>query len=116
MHKRKLAICWSLNGLLLLLLAAPLHGFSTQYRGNTQHPTLAEHCYYAELELAVPRNGTVFPLDRLDFCAQVYCREDYVLMIKHCDRMQLADGCHFTPNDYTKPYPDCCPTRICSGA
>ncbi|XP_017871973.1 PREDICTED: uncharacterized protein LOC108619736 [Drosophila arizonae] len=109
---RKLEMCWIPIGI-CLMLAGELQGFSTQYRGNTKHPTLPDHCFYAELKLAVPRNGTVYPVDQFDFCAKVYCREDYVLIIKHCDRMQLADGCYFTPNDYTKPYPDCCAMRIC---
>ncbi|KAL7743435.1 hypothetical protein ACLKA6_018576 [Drosophila palustris] len=89
-------------------------GFSTQYRGNTKHPTLSEHCYYEELKLAVPLNETVYPVNQLHFCAKVYCREDYVLMIRHCDRMQLQNGCEFGPNDYTLPYPDCCAQLDCN--
>ncbi|EDV91805.1 uncharacterized protein LOC6566350 [Drosophila grimshawi] len=96
-----------------LILSGSVLGFSTQYRGNTQHPTIPEHCYYAELELAVRRNDTSFPVDVPHFCAQVHCRDDYVLMIKHCDRIQLANGCVFTSNDYSLPYPDCCARLEC---
>ncbi|XP_034490750.1 uncharacterized protein LOC117794268 [Drosophila innubila] len=110
---------WNLD-ILLALLIIPCSmliphsvGFSLQYRGNTKHPTLPDHCYYDELQLAVPLNDTVFPVNESYFCAKVYCREDYVLMIKHCDRMQLRNDCQFTPYNYTLPYPDCCAQLVC---
>ncbi|KAH8288255.1 hypothetical protein KR044_008243 [Drosophila immigrans] len=111
MRRWNLDIFFCLAG--VIFLASQVLAFSTQYRGNTKHPTLAEHCYYEELELAVPLNETAFPVNHGDFCAKVYCREDYVLMIKHCDRMQLGNRCRFTVSDYTKPYPDCCAKQIC---
>ncbi|KAH8395947.1 hypothetical protein KR222_002238, partial [Zaprionus bogoriensis] len=107
MCRCQLTIC------LFLLASGAVFGFSTQYRGNARHPTLRGHCYYEELELAVSINQTVYPVNQLDFCARVYCREDYVLILRHCDRMQLAAGCYFTPNDYTLSYPDCCAQRVC---
>ncbi|ALC48969.1 CG15199, partial [Drosophila busckii] len=77
---------------------------------------LTDHCYYEELGLSVPLNDFVYPVNQTDFCANVYCREDYVLMIKHCDRMQLAHGCYFTDNNYTLPYPQCCAQLVCENA
>lgn len=46
------------------------------------HTALPAHCYYEELDLAVPVNATLYPVNHADLCAQIYCREDYVLMLR----------------------------------
>ncbi|KAH8387970.1 hypothetical protein KR093_010722 [Drosophila rubida] len=98
---------------LVLMLTSQVPGFALQYRGNTQHPILPDHCYYEELDLAVPLKDTVNPVNVGNSCVSVFCREDYVLMVQHCDRINFGSGCIITANDYTRPYPDCCPKIIC---
>ncbi|XP_017476660.1 PREDICTED: uncharacterized protein LOC108366711 [Rhagoletis zephyria] len=93
----------------LIFTTLPLsRTFSTQYYGNTRHPVLPAHCYYEELELAVPVNETLYPTDIKFHCITVTCRHDYVLIIKHCDRYLLRHGCTEQPPDYSRPYPNCC--------
>uniref|UniRef100_A0A1B0ALP6 Single domain-containing protein n=1 Tax=Glossina palpalis gambiensis TaxID=67801 RepID=A0A1B0ALP6_9MUSC len=41
-------------------------------------------------------------------------RDDYVLILKHCDRILLNPYCRQTTYDYTRPYPDCCPKLYCN--
>lgn len=38
----------------------------------------------------------------------------YTFSTSSCDRINLANGCHFLPNDYSLPHPYCCAERICS--
>uniref|UniRef100_W8BGN8 Single domain-containing protein n=1 Tax=Ceratitis capitata TaxID=7213 RepID=W8BGN8_CERCA len=101
--------------ILVTMTCLPLSwAFSTQYYGNTKHPIQPKHCYYEELDLAVPVNKTLYPTDIEFECITVTCRHDYVLMIKHCDRYLLRPGCIEKPPDYSKPYPDCCTQIKCS--
>ncbi|XP_068158337.1 uncharacterized protein [Drosophila tropicalis] len=100
--------------LVVIVFVGSITGFSTQYRGNARHPTLPDHCYYEELDMSIALNATSYPVDYDSYCVKVHCRDDYVLMIRHCDRMQLPNGCSFTSNDYAQPYPDCCARLVCS--
>ncbi|XP_039496952.1 uncharacterized protein LOC120455125 [Drosophila santomea] len=99
------------------LLAASVagNGFSTQYRGHTQHPTMAEHCLYEELDVAVPLHGSVLPSGQQGYCIRLECTDDYLLLIHHCDKQPWPrPGCHLSPNDYDFKYPECCPQLECS--
>ncbi|KAH8420030.1 hypothetical protein KR009_005050 [Drosophila setifemur] len=104
----------------LLFLLGLLHGvagngFSTQYRGHTQHPTIPKHCLYEELDLAVPLGDFVLPTDHEDYCVRVECTEDYLLMIRHCERYSFPQpGCHFSKSNYGLQFPSCCPQLECS--
>ncbi|KMZ09203.1 uncharacterized protein Dsimw501_GD27778, isoform B [Drosophila simulans] len=77
---------WMSLAFVACLLAASVdgNGFSTQYRGHTQHPSLAEHCLYEELDLAVPLNGYVLPSGQQGYCIRLECTDDYLLLIRHC--------------------------------
>ncbi|XP_054729992.1 uncharacterized protein LOC129238823 [Anastrepha obliqua] len=107
---------FKMNTLWILLIFAllPLScSFSTQYLGNRKHTVLPDHCYYEELELAVPVNETLYPTDIEFQCITVTCRQDHVLLIKHCDRYLLRHGCIEQPPDYSERYPDCCAQVKC---
>ncbi|KAH8411328.1 hypothetical protein KR215_002148 [Drosophila sulfurigaster] len=98
----------------VLMFNSQAFGYQTlQYRGHAKHPILPNHCYYEELELDVPMNETVYPVNQHGYCVHVSCEEDYLLLIKHCEHQNLQSGCFFAPYDYTKPYPDCCEKHIC---
>uniref|UniRef100_A0A1B0G1D0 Single domain-containing protein n=1 Tax=Glossina morsitans morsitans TaxID=37546 RepID=A0A1B0G1D0_GLOMM len=90
------------------------NGFSSQYYGNTKHKIMSNHCYQEELGLLVPINETLYPTNIEYMCIKAYCRDDYVLILKHCDRILLNPYCRQTTYDYTKPYPDCCPKLYCN--
>ncbi|XP_050329945.1 uncharacterized protein LOC126759258 isoform X3 [Bactrocera neohumeralis] len=74
-----------MSPLLVFIICATLPltwTFSTQYYGNTKYAALPNHCYYEELKLAVPVNDTLYPTDKEFQCITVFCRYDYVLVIK----------------------------------
>ncbi|KAM7347143.1 uncharacterized protein ACRADG_006805 [Cochliomyia hominivorax] len=87
--------------------------FSLQFMGNMKHPDLPNHCYFEEYNITVPVNHTVYPTNLDSVCFKVYCREDYVLQIKHCDRVMTHRYCNESPYDFSKPYPQCCPIIKC---
>ncbi|BFG01611.1 uncharacterized protein DMAD_01318 [Drosophila madeirensis] len=100
--------------ILLQLVAINGNGFSTQYRGHTQHPTLAGHCYYEELDLAVPLNGEILPVNHEDYCVKVLCADDYLLMIKHCEPQPFPlPGCQLSSGNFGVQFPECCPQLEC---
>ncbi|XP_002041945.2 uncharacterized protein LOC6617632 [Drosophila sechellia] len=108
---------WMSLAFVACLLAASVdgNGFSTQYRGHTQHPSLAGHCLYEELDLAVPLNGYVLPSGQQGYCIRLECTDDYLLLIRHCDKQPWPrPGCHLSPNDYDFKFPECCPQLECS--
>ncbi|XP_020804991.1 uncharacterized protein LOC110181549 [Drosophila serrata] len=99
---------------LAILVAVAANGFSTQYRGHTQHPTLPEHCLYEELQLAVPLHGFILPNGYDDYCVRVECTEDYLLIIRHCDKQSFPrPGCHLSESKFELSYPACCPQLEC---
>ncbi|XP_017045771.1 uncharacterized protein LOC108091200 [Drosophila ficusphila] len=105
----------ALVALCLAVSSVAANGFSTQYRGHVQHPTLPLHCLYEELDLAVPLHGYELPSGHNGYCVRVHCAEDYLLMIQHCDQQRYpAPGCQFSPSDFSLQYPDCCPQLVCS--
>ncbi|XP_016952136.2 uncharacterized protein LOC108025949 [Drosophila biarmipes] len=100
----------------LMAASAAANGFSTQYRGHTQHPSIPEHCLYEELDVAVPLHGHLLPTGRDDYCIRLECTDDYLLLIRHCDKPPyLRPGCRLSASDYDLEYPACCPQLECSG-
>ncbi|XP_016971889.1 uncharacterized protein LOC108039392 [Drosophila rhopaloa] len=103
-----LAVCLSVS-------SVAANGFSTQYQGHTQHPTIPEHCLYQELDIAVPLHGFALPSGRDGYCIRLECTDDYLLLIRHCERQPFpGHGCHLSANDYDLQYPACCPKLECS--
>ncbi|XP_052857875.1 uncharacterized protein LOC128265717 [Drosophila gunungcola] len=99
----------------LMVSSVAANGFSTQYQGHTQHPTIPEHCLYKELDLAVPLHGFLLPAGHNGYCIRLECTDDYLLLIRHCEKMPYpGPGCHFTASNYDLQYPDCCPKLECS--
>ncbi|KAM7347142.1 uncharacterized protein ACRADG_006804 [Cochliomyia hominivorax] len=90
-------------------------GISFIYRGGKKHPTLDNHCYFDEHKLTIAVNETIFPTNLENTCVRVRCREDYVLELKYCPKYNPSIPCDISPNDYSKPYPDCCPVITCNG-
>jgi len=66
----------------LIVASVNANGFSTQYKGHTQHPTIPEHCLYEELDLAVPLHGYLLPTGHQDYCIRLECTDDYLLLIR----------------------------------
>ncbi|XP_065365656.1 uncharacterized protein LOC135958693 [Calliphora vicina] len=102
--------------ILVVILAAfawSVTSFSLQFLGNMKHPDLPDYCYFEEYNISIPVNKTIYPTDMDAVCFKVYCREDFVLQIKHCDRVMAHRHCDESPYDYSKPYPQCCPIIKC---
>ncbi|TMW48410.1 hypothetical protein DOY81_006500 [Sarcophaga bullata] len=95
------------------LMVLNVEATTLQYKGNMKHPELDNHCYFTEHKLSIKVNETAFPTNLDKACIRVFCRDDYVLEIKHCDKIAPNQGCHYSANDYTKPYPECCPLVTC---
>ncbi|KAI8120601.1 hypothetical protein CVS40_8124 [Lucilia cuprina] len=98
---------------LIAVAAVNAASFSLQYKGNMRHPDLPNHCYFTEHDLTIPFNKTLYPTNLKNTCIKVFCREDYVLEIRHCENLAPNRICHHTAYDYTQPFPDCCPIVTC---
>ncbi|KAI8033330.1 hypothetical protein M5D96_013934 [Drosophila gunungcola] len=96
----------------LMVSSVAANGFSTQYQGHTQHPTIPEHCLYKELDLAVPLHGFLLPAGHNGYCIRLECTDDYLLLIRQCPSIASLKPCKLT-SDLSKPYPGCCPKYDC---
>ncbi|KAJ0175981.1 hypothetical protein K1T71_008155 [Dendrolimus kikuchii] len=67
-------------------------------------------CYIEEMNDVIPFGTEITPKGR---CYRVHCSEG-MLDYASCGVIMSADPkCHETEPDYSKPYPDCCPTFKC---
>ncbi|XP_055389179.1 uncharacterized protein LOC129618452 [Condylostylus longicornis] len=105
----KLSIYFIINSLFLIGFIQAYE----QYIGNARHDDYPNKCYHQDTGKAMEFGEVWRPTNRKYHCEKLTCRDDYVIMINSCPRYQVTENCKVISNDYTQPYPKCCPSLAC---
>lgn len=77
---------------------------------NATNPDYPGECFDPESEIHLLINTTKYN----NKCERLDCRDDFTLTFSGCGIIAPPEGCHLSPVDYSKQYPDCCPKPICN--
>ncbi|XP_058117262.1 uncharacterized protein LOC131259709 [Anopheles coustani] len=95
--------------LAVVLLTCTIAQAYVYFVPNAKHPDLEGHCYNKEWNISVPINGSQHLLER---CEKAFCSSNYGLQLAGCGLIVPPAGHKLSETDFTKPYPDCCPTVV----